>query len=255
MPISTILLLTVGLTLMACSKSEQPAATQTQEHSAAAPAPINPATVATIQGTVHFQGTAPAPIRIRMDAVPYCVKANSGPVYTQEVEINENQTLKDVFVYIKEGLENRTFPVPSESVELDQKGCWYYPHVLGIMASQKLDVKNNDNTEHNIHVLPNVNREWNMSMPPGAPDLIQEFARPEVMIPVKCNVHPWMKAYIGVVRNPFYAVTGKEGTFSIAGLPPGEYTIEAWQEKYGTQDQKITVGPKETKTVDFTFHG
>jgi plastocyanin len=241
--------------LSGCSKSQQAAATPPQEASKKAPPPIDPATVATINGTIHFQGTPPSRIRIRMDAVPYCVKANSGPVYTQDEEVNPNKTLQDVFVYVKQGLEDRTFPAPAKPAEIDQKGCWYYPHVLGIMVGQKLDVKNSDDTTHNIHVLPADNREWNMSMPPGAPDLMQTFARPEVMVPVKCNVHPWMKAYIGVVRNPFYAVTGKEGTFTLSGMPPGQYTIEAWQEKYGTQDKTITLGPKETKTLDFTFPG
>lgn len=253
--IQILVWLLLAAVLSGCSKSQQAASPSSQEAGKKTPPPINPATVATIKGTIHFQGTPPSPIRIRMDAVPYCVKANAGPVYAQQVEVNSNKTLRDVFVYVKQGLGDRNFPVPSDAVELDQKGCWYYPHVLGIMAGQKLDVKNSDDTNHNIHVLPAVNREWNMSMPPGAPDLIREFARPEVMVPVKCNVHPWMKAYIGVVNSPFYAVTGKEGTFTLSGLPPGDYNIEAWQEKYGTQDQKVSLGPKETKTLDFTFPG
>ena len=234
--------------------SEQPAPAPATP--AAAPAaPIDAATAGEITGTVAFDGTAPAKVRIHMDAVPACTQTNKEAVFSEEVVVNDNKTLKNVFIYVKDGLGSRTFPPPSEPVLIDQKGCWYHPHVLGVMAGQKLDIKNSDPTNHNIHPMPTANREFNQSQPPGAPDLMQDFARPEVMIPVKCNVHPWMKAYIGVVANPFYAVTDDKGAFSIKGLPPGDYTIEAWQEKYGTQDQKVTVGAKESKTVTFNFKG
>jgi len=235
------------------STEEKPGSAATP---AAAPAaPIDQATVGEITGQVAFEGQAPAKVRIRMDAVPACTEANKEPVYSEEVVVNDNKTLRNVFVYVKDGLGNRTFTPPTDPVVLEQKGCWYHPHVIGMMAGQKLDIKNDDPTNHNIHPLPTVNREWNQSQPPGAADLIEEFARPEVMVPVKCNVHPWMKAYFGVVSNPFFAGTDDKGAFSLKGLPPGDYTIEVWQEKYGTQDQKVTVGPKETKTVQFTFKG
>ena len=223
---------------------------------AAAPsAPIDPATAATITGKVSFEGAKPTMARIRMDAVPACTEASKEPVYSQEVVVNDNGTLRDVYIYVKEGLGDRTFPVPAEAVNLEQKGCTYIPHVLGIMAGQKFQITNDDPTNHNVHPMPSANREWNQSQPPGSPPMVQEFARPEVMIPVKCNVHPWMKAYVGVQKHPFYAVTGADGTFTIKGLPPGDYTIEAWQEKYGTKELKVTVGPSETKTADFTYSG
>jgi hypothetical protein len=180
---------------------------------------------------------------------------NKEAVYSEEVVVNDNGTLRDVYVYVKDGLGDRTFPVPSDPVVLDQRGCHYIPHVLALMTGQKLEVRNDDPTNHNIHPLPTQNREWNQSQPPGAAPLVQDFARPEVMIPIKCNVHPWMKAYVGVQRHPFAAVTGADGTFTIKGLPPGDYTIEVWQEKYGTQEMKVTVGPSETKTADFTYKG
>src|SRR5579885_2992850 len=122
-------------------------------------------------------------------------------------------------------------------------------------TAQKIEIKNNDPTNHNIHPLPRINQEWNQSQPPKGEALIKSFPREEVMIPVKCNVHPWMRSYIGVVSHPFFAVTGEDGTFTIKGLPPGNYTIEAWHEKYGTQDLPVTVAPKESKTVDFSFKG
>jgi plastocyanin len=245
----------MGVVLAGCSGGQQapPAESSAPATPAAAPTAVDPATAGEITGKVSFEGTKPTMPRIKMDAVPACTQANKEPVFSQEVEVNDNGTLRDVYVYVKEGLGDKTFAVPSEEITLDQKGCYYHPHVIALMAGQKLKITNSDPTNHNIHPQPTDNREWNQSMPPGASPIEQEFARPEVMIPVKCNVHPWMKAYIGVQKHPFAAVTGTDGTFTIKGLPPGDYTIEAWQEKYGTQTMKVTVGAKETKTADFTF--
>ena len=231
-------------------QAQQPAAP-----AAPAAAPVDTATAATITGQVSFEGTKPTPKRISMDAVPACTQAAKAPVFTEDVVVNDNGTLRDVYVYVKEGLGDRAFPVPAQAVELDQQGCTYKPHVVALMVGQKLRIMNADPTNHNIHPMPTQNREWNQSQPPGAPAMEQEFPRPEVMIPVKCNVHPWMKAYVGVQKHPFAVVTGTDGTFTIKGLPPGDYTIETWQEKYGTQQQKVTVGASETKTVDFSYKG
>ena len=250
--------LALAAVLAGCGGGNQPPAETAKTESAPAAAPaaaIDSATVGEITGKVSFTGTKPTMPRIRMDAVPACTQVSKEPVFSEEVVVNDNGTLRDVFVYVKDGLGNRTFPVPAEDAKLEQKGCTYRPHVLGMMAGQKLQVTNDDPTNHNVHPLPTANREFNESQPPGSAPIEHEFPRTEVMIPVKCNVHPWMKAYIGVVNSPFYAVTGTDGTFTIKGLPPGDYTIEAWQEKYGTQDMKVTVGPKETKTADFTFKG
>jgi len=251
------LALALALALAGCGGgTEAPPAEQAASAPAAAPStPIDPATAATITGKIVFAGAKPTMPRIRMDAVPACTAANSAPVYSEEVVVNDNGTLRDVYVYVKEGLGDRSFPVPAEPVKLEQLGCTYKPHVLGIMTGQKFEITNDDPTNHNVHPLPTSNREWNQSQPPGSSPIVQEFARPEVMIPVKCNVHPWMKAYVGVQRHPFFAVTGTDGTFTIQGLPPGDYVIEAWQEKYGTQQMNVTVGPSETKTADFTFTG
>ena len=245
---------TLGLVLTGCGGGAPPAE-QTQTPAApAATATVDPATAGEIMGKVSFEGTKPAQQRIRMEAVPACVEANKEPVYVEEVVVNDNGTLRNVFVYVKEGISG-TFPAPSESVKLDQKGCTYHPHVLGMVAGQTLEVTNSDPTNHNIHPLPTQNREWNQSQPPGSAALKQTFARPEVMVPVKCNVHPWMRAYVGVQPHPFFAVTGTDGTFAIKGLPPGNYVIEAWHEKYPAMQQNVTVAPKESKTVDFTFKG
>ena len=161
--------------------------------------------------------------------------------------------LANVFVYVKDGLGNRTFDTPKEPVTLDQQGCQYHPHVLGVMAGQNIEIKNDDPTTHNIHPTPKDNREWNESQGPQAAPLEKTFAREEIMLPVKCNQHPWMKMYINVVKSPFYAVTDKEGKYEIKGLPPGDYTLAFVHEKLGEQDQKVTLAAKDAKTVDATF--
>ena len=250
--------LSVALVLAGCGGGQQPTPSaeqpQTTAAPAAAPAAIDPATAGEITGKVSFEGQPPARVRIRMDAVPACTQTNKEPVFSEEVVVNDGK-LQNVFVYVKEGLGDRAFPPPAASVVIDQRGCVYHPHVMGLVVGQKLEIKNNDPTNHNIHPMPSQNREWNKSQPPGAPPLVEEFPRPEVMVPVKCNVHPWMKAYVGVLRHPFFAVTDAAGSFSLKGLPPGDYTIEAWHEKYGTTEQKVTVGAKETKSLDFSFKG
>jgi len=146
-----------------------------------------------------------------------------------------------------------TFDVPKDAVVLNQQGCQYHPHVLGVMAGQTVEIKNDDPTTHNIHPTPANNREWNESQPPQSPALEKSFAREEIMLPVKCNQHPWMKMYMNVVKSPFYAVTGPDGKYEIKGLPPGDYTIAFVQEKLGEQDQKVTLAAKDSKTVDATF--
>lgn len=245
-------LLVLGLIFVAgCGKKEAPQeqASSKQEAQQAAPSgKIDPATVATVSGVVKFDGAVPKPVKIDMSQDPACKGNNE----TETVEVHDGD-LENVFVYVKDGLSNYSFDVPKTPVKLDQQGCRYHPHVLGVMAGQTVEIINSDNTTHNIHPAPKDNREWNESQPPKAAPLDKDFARQEVLIPVKCNQHPWMKMYIGVVKNPFFAVTGKDGKFDLKGLPPGTYTIAAVQEKYGEQDQTVTVGPKESKTVDFTF--
>ncbi len=245
--------------LVSCGKKEE---TPTEE-TATAPQQsslIDQATVGGITGKVAFEGTKPKLAVIHMDQDPVCVQKHQGQVvHVEDGEVNENGTLPNVFVYVKEGADKYSFAPPSDPVTLDQNGCMYKAHVFGIMVGQDLHVISSDPTTHNIHPMPKDNREWNESQPPGAAPLDKKFARPETMIPVKCNQHPWMRAYIGVTKNPFFAVTGSDGTFSIKGLPPGDYTVEAWTSVVGgapqTQDQKVTIGPKETKSVDFTFKG
>jgi len=214
-------------------------------------ATIDPATVGSISGTVKLDGM-PTPMKpINMSAEPYCAKEHSSPVTPQDVVVTDGK-LANVVIYIKSGLAQYNYDTPKAPANLTQKGCMYEPHVVALMTGQTLEVKNDDQTTHNIHPMPKDNREWNTSQPPGAAPIDNSFARMEIAVPVKCNVHPWMKSYIAVVNNPFFAVTSKDGSFEIKGVPPGTYTVTAWQEKYGAVDQQVTIGPKESKTVDFT---
>ncbi len=239
------------VSLTACGKKESE--TKPETPAAQAPTPVDMSTVGEITGHVKLDGPAPKAAVIKMTAEPFCAGAHPTPVYAQDVVTGEGGALQNVIVYVKDGLGNRTFAAPKEPVQIDQKGCMYDPHAVAMMAGQELQVANSDKTTHNIHPLPKGNREWNESQPPGASPIIKEFARPEAAFPVKCNVHPWMKAYIAVFSHPYFAVTGKDGTFTLKNLPPGTYTIEAWQEKYGAVSQQVTIGPKESKSVDFTF--
>jgi plastocyanin len=209
----------------------------------------------TITGKVNFTGSKPTLREIDFSANPACQKMHSGPVHSEEVVLNGNGTLANAFVWLKTGVPAGRWTPSSKTAVVDQKGCMYKPHVLGVMVGQPVEFANSDDTNHNIHPMPQKNQEWNESEAPKEAGKVKTFDREEVMIPVKCNIHPWMRAYIGVVRHPFFAVTGDEGTFTLKGVPPGDYTVEVWQEKYGTQDLPVTVAAKDKKTVDFTLGG
>jgi hypothetical protein len=247
------ILATLSILMLASCGGKKPEEQPAETTAEAPPTPIDQATVGSVAGKVSFQGAKPKQARIMMDQDPVCVGKHSGAVFAEDGEVNGNGTLPNVFVYVKEGAEKYTFATPAEQVVLDQNGCMYKPHVFGIRVGQDLHIISSDPTTHNIHPQPQDNQEWNMSQPPGGAPIDRKFARAEIMIPVKCNQHPWMRAYIGVMKNPFFAVTGSDGAFTIKGLPPGDYTIGAWTATFGAQEQKVTVGAKESKTVDFTF--
>jgi plastocyanin len=171
----------------------------------------------------------------------------------ERVLIGDAGALQNVFVYVKDGLGNLRFPIPATSVVLDQKGCHYVPHVLGVQVGQNLEVVNSDPTLHNVHAVAKANQEFNQGQPLPGMKFTRQFSTPEVMVPFKCDVHSWMNAFIGVLDHPYFAVTGADGSFSLKGLPPGTYTIEAWHETLGTQTQSVTIGEKESKEIAFTF--
>jgi plastocyanin len=207
---------------------------------------------ASVVGKVKFTGQLPQPTKVSMNADPSCAKLHPAPAVSQEFLTGSDNALGNVVVFISQGLENRSFDVPAESVSFEQKGCEYAPHVVALRANQKLKMINSDNTTHNIHPLPANNREWNKAEPAGS-TMEESFPREEIAIPVKCNVHPWMKSYVAVFKHPYFAVTGKDGSFQLPNLPPGEYTVEAWHEKLGTMTQKITVTAGQTASLNFTF--
>jgi len=187
-----------------------------------------------------------------MAADPSCAKQHSTPALNEEVVADAKGALQNVVVFVADGLGDRTFDPPTQPAVIEQKGCVYQPHVLALQANQRLEVVNDDPTSHSVHATPVSNREWNKAEPPGT-RVDEAFAREEVAIPVKCNVHPWMRSYVAVFKHPYFVVTGTDGSFDLRNLPPGTYTIEAWHEKLGTATQKITVGANDTKAIDFAF--
>jgi len=240
--------------LTVCSRGDDGAAR-------AAPAGGAPASAsetqagATITGKVKFTGARPTNPRIDMTEEAACkAKYKTTPPTAETVVVNANGTLENVFVYVKAGLPaDAKYPTPATPVVIDQDGCRYHPHVLGIMVGQSLEIRNSDPVLHNIKAKPVKNRPFNVSQPSAGMKTTRTFAASEVMIPLECNVHGWMNAYVGVLPHPFFAVTGADGSFSIKGLPAGTYTIEAWHEKYGTQTATVTVPATGTKAADFTF--
>lgn len=205
-----------------------------------------------ITGKVSFDGAAPKAARLNMNADPICMKAHKDPVFSEEVVVNKNGTLKNVLVYVKEGLGGKKFDAPSTKVEFDQQGCQYTPHVLGIQAGQELVVKNSDPTLHNVHSLSKENPQFNVAQPKKGMTLTKKFDKMETF-KVKCEVHTWMNAWMTVFNHPFFAVTGADGSFNLKKLPAGDYTIEAWHEKYGTQTMKVKVAASGEAKADFRY--
>ena len=202
---------------------------------------------------MRFTGAKPLMAKIDMSDESVCKAKYTAPPTEETVVVNPNGTLANVFVYVDSGLPaNYTAPAPTEDVVLDQNGCRYHPHVLGIRVGQKLAIKNSDGILHNIKAMGKLNRAFNVSQPTSM-TTERVFTAREVMVPLECNVHGWMQAYLGVLPHPFFAVTGTDGSFSLKGLPPGTYTIKAWHEKYGTQVATVTVTAGGAKTQDFTF--
>jgi plastocyanin len=217
---------------------------------------VDPATVCTVSGRVLFTGSAPKRVTIDMSANPACERRHaSAPVLTEQVIVNANGTLRNTFIRVKTGLPSGRWPMPSEPAKLDQDGCVYTPHVLGIMTGQPLEISNSDPINHNVHAEASTNAAWNESQAPRAEKKFKQFEKQEILFPVTCSVHPWMRGYIGVVDHPFFAVTGDDGTFTLKGLPPGNYTVEAIHETYGRKEINVAVRPSERKEIQFTYAG
>ncbi len=212
---------------------------------------VNPATAGRITGRVIFQGTAPVPGVLNTSQDSRC--AESGKTPHGESVIVDAGGLENVFVHVTTGLGDYAFDVPTEPVKLDQNGCAYVPHVVGVRVGQPLAVTNSDPTAHNVHAAASLNQQLNTAQPFKGMTYTHSFSVPEVMVPFKCDIHPWMLAWVGVVPHPYFAVSGKEGRFELKDVPPGTYVVEAWHEKLGKQSASVTVGEKETKQLTFTF--
>lgn len=213
---------------------------------------VDESTAATITGAVAFSGAPVEAKAIDMSEESVCADKYSMPPMTQRAVVNDNGTLRNVFIYVKEGLGDLTFPTPSEPVVLDQDGCRYHPHVFGVQVGQDITIKNSDGVLHNINSKPSENRGFNISQP-VVMETTRSFRTPEIGIPLECDVHGWMQAYVSVVEHPYFAVTGEDGSFSLTPLPPGTYVIEAWHDVYGTATQEVTVGENEEAEIAFTF--
>ncbi len=213
---------------------------------------VDPATAGSLKGRVAYEGPAvdTKPIAVGSDAI--CMRENPNGIVRESVVV-DNGGLNNVFVYVKDGLGNYWFDTPTTAVRLDQKGCRYLPHVLGIRTGQPLEIVNSDSTLHNVHASGNVNQGFNFGQQIQGITNTRTFTAPEVMVHFKCDVHGWMNAHAGVLDHPYFAVTAQGGTFEMTNLPAGTYTIEAWHEKLGTQTQQVTVSEKETKEITFTF--
>jgi plastocyanin len=215
---------------------------------------VDPLTAGTLVGRVNFEGTPPENPIVRMSADPMCIGANTDGMRFENYIVKDGG-LDNVFVYVKDGLGTYHFDVPAEPVKVDQQGCRYLPHVIGVRVGQPVEISNSDATTHNVHSLPDENREFNFAQFKKGQTNLQTFTTPEVMIPFKCDLHGWMRAYVGVVEHPFFAVTTDGGKFELKGLPPGTYTVEAWHAKAGTQTQQVTIAAKESNEIGFTFSG
>lgn len=215
----------------------------------------DPATSGTIGGKVRFVGKKPAPKPIDMDQDPQCAKLHGQTVYDDPVSVSPDGALANAFVWIKHGLDGKKFETPAGPAIIDQRGCWFGPRVMGVRVGQTFKVLNSDPVTHNIHPLAETNREWNQSQAPGAEPLTRTFATTEVMIRVKCNIHNWMRAWVGVVDHPYFAVTGEDGRFQLKNVPPGNYTIEVWHETLGRQEKQINLDQSGRIDAVFEFKG
>ena len=253
----TVLLTLAVLPALACggpAHEPSPAApVTTAKPGAAAPAAAPAAGATTISGKVSFEGTPPAPEKVKTTADPKCHQMHPQGLDKKVVDVN-NGGLAHAFVWLKSGVSG-TQPVPAEPVILDQNGCMYSPHVVALRTGQQIQIKNSDDTLHNIHPRPTVNKEFNIAQARKGMTANQTFAKQEIMIPVGCDVHPWMRSYISVVDHPYFAVTKDDGTFEIKDVPPGDYEVEVYHEKLKTQTQKVTVKAGTPAKADFVFKG
>lgn len=244
-----ILLLSSALAGAACGSAPAPAPAP-----AAAPGKkVDPATAGSITGRVTITGAVPAPETLHISADPVCIQALGSNTRSDAILVAADGAVQNAFVYVKDTLSDYAFDVPAAAVTLDQRGCRYSPRIFGVRVGQAVEIINSDATLHNVHALPMINAEFNKGQPVQGSRMTQIFTAPEVMVRFKCDVHGWMTAYGGVMSHPFFAVTGADGTFSITGLPPGDYELAVWHERFGAKSQTVAVGASQSQAVNFTL--
>jgi plastocyanin len=238
----------LGVLLTACGGGgQEPAAPARQA------TPLDLSTVGTITGSVRFDGPAPEQSVAQLSGWSECAAQHpQGNPPAGDVLIKDGK-LQNVMVYIKDGLGSRVFAIPTEAVEIDQKACVFIPRILGVQVGQPLKFLNSDPMAHNVHGFAQSAKPWNISLSVKGTSRSVRVDTPEAMIEIKCDIHPWMRAYVGVFDHPYFTLSGADGSFTLKNVPPGEYTVEAWHERFGTRSQKITVGEKEAKEIEFTF--
>ena len=246
LPIALVAMLIAG-----CGGGGADAGSDSTEGGDTAAEEYTPAGSAVVSGSIQFTGTAPEQQELNLDRE--CMALRDDPALSRRVVVNDNGTLRWVFVYVKDGLGDMTFPARSEPVLLDQAGCTYHPHVFGVQTGQPIKIRNSDPLLHNIHALPEANRPFNFGMPTAGQEREETFRVPEIMAYIKCDVHPWMESWVGVTAHPYFSTSDEMGGYSIGDLPAGEYVIEAWHEEYGVQEQSVSVADGESVTLDFIF--
>jgi len=216
------------------------------------PTPLDHTSTGTIAGIVRLEGTPPPMGTLPLAGWAACAEQHQGPVPTGDVLVHDG-LVENAFVYVKEGLGNRVFAVPTAAVTIDQRGCVYHPRVVGAQVGQPIEFVNDDATLHNVHGTPRDSSPWNFTMPIQGSRRTLRIDAPEVMVSVRCDLHPWMQGWIGVLDHPYFAVTGADGRFALEDVPPGDYVVAAWHERFGVRETRVTLPPKGTAEVTFTF--
>jgi len=235
------------LALVACGGSDTPPPAPARQ-----PTPLDLATTGTITGQVRFEGTPPPMKEIRFGSFAECSAQHPGPVDSGDAIVHDG-LVQNAFVYIADGLGNRVFAIPDTTVEIDQRGCLYVPHVAGAQVGQLITFANGDPAIHNVHGTPAGAPGWNFVLSRQGAKRELRLMQPDVAVSVRCDLHPWMQAWIGVVDHPYFAVTGPDGAFRLANVPPGTYTVTAWHERFGTRSQQVTVAERGEATADLAF--
>jgi plastocyanin len=245
-------MLTRALALVACLAIAGCEGGDTGKRASRPVTPIDPATTGAIQVDVQFQGTVPPMKELVMSSFPDCAAQHQGPVLAGDILVKDGK-VENAFVYLKDGLGDRVFAVPTEPVVIDQQGCLYVPHVAGAQVGQPVEFRNSDAMLHNVHGFPKDSKAWNVALPRQGTERTITIDHSEVMISVRCDLHPWMQGWLGVLDHPYFGVSSSDGRVTLTGIPAGDYAVGVWHERFGTREAKVTVTPQGTVATSVTF--